>query len=140
MSDKARADRALSVLLYASVAAAVLTLLVALYAVPLLRTSVSSNELAACRALARTEVDLSLAEAIGTKANLDALTNEGFEAVIREDNDALLPVLARARERRAEVYRSAQDLLDAAAEFRGSIQLSVDDPGRFVARCRDAND
>jgi len=140
VSDKPRTDRALSVLLYASVAAAVLTLLVALYAVPLLRTSVSSNELAACRALARTEVDLSLAEAIGTKANLDAITNEGFEAAIRDDDVALAALLARGRERRADVYRSAQGLLDAAGQFRRTIQLSVDDPGRFVARCRDAND
>lgn len=136
-------DRRLNLLLGASVATALAIILIAVVAIPKILANASTteaiqrgNELTACRAGFRVEVDDAAARLQSARARLDALTNEGLEATARNDDAALLdlvPLLAPARQ---DVTDGAARLERVTDRYRELVDLSRTGQDRFLRICR----
>lgn len=141
-SDPA-ADRRLNLLLAASIATALLMLVGGVIAVPKILSSASTtkavargNELTACRATARAEVDDAAARLQSARALLDTLTNQGLEAAARQDRAALRALVAELAPAREAVVAQAGQLDATTSHYKTVVALSRDDPTKFLNLCR----
>ena len=137
-------DRRLNLLLAASFLTAVIVIIGSLVAGPKILTSASTtnairrgNELTACRAGYRVELDDASSRLQAARARLDGLTNEGLEASVRRDSTALAGIVPKLAPARADVVEEAARLEQATDRYRELVELSRTDPAEFLAGCRE---
>lgn len=140
-------DRRLNVLLAVSVAVAVAMVVGAFIFGPRILRSASTsdaeaiqrgNELTACRAVFRVEVDDAVAHLTAAKADLDVLTNEGLEASARGDKAKLAGLIGQLEPARMRVERLAKEVDSTTDDYKRLVTLSRDDPDRFIDACHEA--
>lgn len=140
-------DRRLNILVAISATVAILMLIGGLIAVPkILATDQTTeqinqaNTIQACRALFRVEVDDANADLQAARAELDVLTNQGFEAVVRRDQEAFQQVAPEYPQARATVTAAVAALRAATAEYKRQVKLSgskdMGDKQAFLDACR----
>lgn len=88
-----------------------------------------------CRALARTEIDEASGRLDVARTDLEAITSEQLDALIRNDDERLQVLTELAAETRIRLGVLSAEL-DAATEgYRAAIDLSSEEPDAFLIAC-----
>lgn len=135
-------DRAVNVIGVLTLVVTIGVLILAAVSIPILLDTSNNadqvrrgNEIAACRAEIRSHVDLAIGAVLASKAELDLLTNRGFEASMRGDDAELALIVGQAPAARDEVVLSIDALNAAVDRYAEATTASVDDPDAFLASC-----
>lgn len=138
-----RVDKGLNILLILTTVVTLLTLVLLVVTTPRIFSSANNseevrrgNEIAACRSQWRTRVDDAMSQVLAKKSELDILTNEGLQASVAKDNDALLATTLEAPEKRDAVMTAVNNLTTAIDDYRAAVDKSIDDSDAFLTECR----
>jgi hypothetical protein len=138
-------DRRLTILTVTSVVFAVAMVVGGIIGLPRIISSADTtaqleraNDLQSCRASFRTQVDDADALLAQARAELDVLTNAGLEASVRDDDAALLRIVAELQPARELVTTRSVELQAAVTTYQRRVALSRDDPKAFLRECHTA--
>lgn len=136
-------DRRLNVLLVASLVTLVAVIVFALIAVPKILNNETatkavsrSNELQACRAQFRVDVDDASSQLQQARARLDVLTNQGLASSVARDEAALLTAVTDSIAARDEVIATAAELDRVTDRYGELVALSRTGEDKFLDLCR----
>lgn len=96
-----------------------------------------SDKITSCRAAARARIDDAIVELLLAQAASDDLICRGFAAAALNDRELLLNIGEAASDASDRIERATEHVTEATDEYTNALQLSRDDPDKFLEQCPD---